>query len=144
MKSNLYRVALVGAAGLKGRELNEVLNQRNFPAADVRLLDDDESLGQLEAAGDEASFIQKIRADQFENATACERAGPARHQPERHPAQQEVEGNAHQAVRKAEEPPISGEDRRLARVAAEPAQLLQCQPMAMRDAGPAGGQGDQP
>jgi len=67
MKSNLYRVALVGAAGLKGRELNEVLNQRNFPAADVRLLDDDESLGQLEAAGDEASFIQKIRADQFEN-----------------------------------------------------------------------------
>src|SRR5438270_12095400 len=67
MKSNLYRVALVGAAGLKGRVLNEVLNQRNFPAAEVRLLDDDESLGQLEAAGDEASFIQKIRADQFEH-----------------------------------------------------------------------------
>src|SRR5579864_3583045 len=68
MKSNLYRVALVGAAGLKGRELNEVLTQRNFPAADVRLLDDDESLGQLEAAGDEASFIQAVRAEQFEKA----------------------------------------------------------------------------
>src|SRR5579859_579014 len=66
MKANLYRVALVGAAGLKGRELNEVLNQRNFPAADVRLLDDDESLGQLEAAGDEASFIQSVRAEQFD------------------------------------------------------------------------------
>jgi aspartate-semialdehyde dehydrogenase len=67
MKANLYRVALVGAASLKGRELNEVLSERNFPAADIRLLDDDESLGQLEAAGEEASFIQAVRAEQFEH-----------------------------------------------------------------------------
>lgn len=61
-----YRVAIVGAASLKGKEIAEVLHERNFPAVDVRLLDDDESLGQLEAAGDEMSFIQSIRSEQFE------------------------------------------------------------------------------
>jgi aspartate-semialdehyde dehydrogenase len=44
-----------------------LLNERNFPAADIRLLDDDESLGQLEAMGDEISFIQRVRAEQFEH-----------------------------------------------------------------------------
>ena len=64
--ANLYRVAIVGAASLMGKELAEVLRDRNFPAADIRLLDDDESLGQLEAVGDEMSFIQTVRAEQFE------------------------------------------------------------------------------
>ena len=63
---NLYRVAIVGAASLKGKEIAEILRERNFPAVDVRLLDDDESLGQLEAVGDEMSFIQSIRSEQFE------------------------------------------------------------------------------
>lgn len=44
-----------------------MLNDRNFPAADIRLLDDDESMGQLEAMGDEISFIQRVHADQFEH-----------------------------------------------------------------------------
>src|SRR5437868_3293353 len=66
-RGNLYRAAVVGAASLKGKEVAEMLNERNFPAADIRLLDDDESMGQLEAMGDEISFIQRVRADQFEN-----------------------------------------------------------------------------
>src|SRR5579864_332673 len=66
-RGNLYRAAIVGAASLKGKEIAEMLNARNFPAVDVRLLDDDESLGQLEAMGDEISFIQSVRAEQFEN-----------------------------------------------------------------------------
>ncbi len=61
----LYRVAIVGGATLKGKEVAEILNERNFPAVDVRLLDDDESIGQLEATGDEISFIQSVRAEQF-------------------------------------------------------------------------------
>jgi aspartate-semialdehyde dehydrogenase len=64
--TNLYRVAIVGAATLSGKEVAEILKDRNFPAVDVRLLDDDESLGRLEALGDEMSFIQSIRAEQFE------------------------------------------------------------------------------
>ncbi len=66
-RGNLYRAAIVGAASLKGKEVAEMLNERNFPAVDVRLLDDDESLGQLEAMGDEISFIQSVRAEQFEH-----------------------------------------------------------------------------
>ena len=64
--TNLYRVAIVGAATLRGKEVAEILKDRNFPAVDVRLLDDEESLGRLEALGDEMNFIQSIRSDQFE------------------------------------------------------------------------------
>ena len=64
-RGQLYRAAIVGAATLKGKEVAEILNERNFPAVDVRLLDDDESIGQLEATGDEISFIQSVRTEQF-------------------------------------------------------------------------------
>ncbi len=63
---DLYRLAIVGAATLKGKDLAEVLTDRNFPSADIRLLDDNDSLGQLEAVGDEVSFIQSVRSEQFE------------------------------------------------------------------------------
>lgn len=64
---NLFRVAIVGAATLKGKELKEVLEERNFPAADIRLLDDNESLGQLENVQDEVSFVQPVTPDQLAN-----------------------------------------------------------------------------
>ncbi len=63
---DLYRVAIVGAASLRGKEVAEVLSDRNFPAVDIKLLDDDESLGQLETMGDEISFIQSVRSEQFD------------------------------------------------------------------------------
>ncbi len=66
-RAKLYRAAIVGAGSLKGKEVAEILNERNFPAVDIRLLDDDEALGQLEAMGDEISFIQRVRAEQFEH-----------------------------------------------------------------------------
>ena len=62
----LYRVAIVGASGLKGKEVAEVLSDRNFPAADIKLLDDDRTIGQLESVRDEISFIQSVRSEQFE------------------------------------------------------------------------------
>ena len=65
--SNSYRVAIVGAGGLKGKEVAEVLNDRNFPSLDVKLLDDDESLGKLETMKDEVTFIQSVRPEQFDN-----------------------------------------------------------------------------
>jgi aspartate-semialdehyde dehydrogenase len=64
---NFYRLAIVGAASLKGKEVAEMLEQRNFPSADVKLLDDDEALGQLEALKDEITFIQGVRAEQFQH-----------------------------------------------------------------------------
>jgi len=62
-----FRVAIVGAGTLKGKEVAEVLEQRNFPSSAVKLLDDDESLGQLEAVKEEITFIQSVRAEQFEH-----------------------------------------------------------------------------
>jgi aspartate-semialdehyde dehydrogenase len=64
-RGQLFRAAIVGAATLKGKEVAEMLSERNFPAVDIRLLDDDESIGQLEATGDEINFIQSVRAEQF-------------------------------------------------------------------------------
>jgi len=65
--ANLYRLAIVGAGTLKGKEVAEVLSDRNFPSLDIKLLDDDESLGQLETLGDEVTFIQRVRSEQFDN-----------------------------------------------------------------------------
>ena len=62
-----FRVAIIGAGTLKGRELKDVLSDRNFPAHDVRLLDDEESLGQLEAIGDEPTFIQSVLPEHMEH-----------------------------------------------------------------------------
>jgi aspartate-semialdehyde dehydrogenase len=62
-----YRVAIVGAVSLKGKEVAEMLDARNFPSTEIKLLDDDESLGQLEALKDEITFIQSVRAEQFEH-----------------------------------------------------------------------------
>ena len=64
---NLFRAAIVGAASLKGKELKEVLEERNFPAIDIRLLDDNESLGQLERVQDEVAFVQPVTRDQLED-----------------------------------------------------------------------------
>ena len=61
-----YRVAIVGAGSLKGKDVAEVLEQRNFPSSEIKLLDDDEATGKLEAVKDEITFIQSVRAGQFE------------------------------------------------------------------------------
>src|ERR1700732_3472899 len=62
---NLFRVAMGGAASLKGKELKDVLEERNFPAHEIKLLDDDESLGQLERVQDEVAVVQPVGRDQL-------------------------------------------------------------------------------
>ncbi len=66
-RGGAFRLAIVGAATLKGRELKEVLSERNFPTYDIRLLDDEESLGQVEAVGDEPTFIQSVLPEHLED-----------------------------------------------------------------------------
>lgn len=65
--SGLFRVAIVGAATLKGKEIKDVLSERSFPSEDVKLLDDEESLGQVEAVGEEPTFIQQVTPEQLED-----------------------------------------------------------------------------
>src|SRR5690348_3695467 len=62
-----YRVAIVGAGTLKGKELADILPETSFPAIDVKLLDDDALIGALEPVGDEVTFVQKVTRENFEN-----------------------------------------------------------------------------
>lgn len=63
----LHKVAIVGASTLKGKELKETLEDRNFPSSEVVLLDDDEAQGTLDAIGDEVTFIHAVARDSFDD-----------------------------------------------------------------------------
>jgi aspartate-semialdehyde dehydrogenase len=65
-KSNLFSVALVGATALKGKEVRDVLSERNFPSIDIKLLDEDDALGQLDQVNDEPAFIQSVSPEHLE------------------------------------------------------------------------------
>ena len=60
-----YKIAIVGAASIRGKELNEALGDSVFSSAEVVLIDDESQAGQLEAAGDEATLIQRIDDGSF-------------------------------------------------------------------------------
>jgi aspartate-semialdehyde dehydrogenase len=64
--STSYRIAIVGAASIRGKQLNEALSESSFATAEFVLMDDQQALGQLEAVGDEVTFIQPVSADSFE------------------------------------------------------------------------------
>lgn len=63
-----YKIAIVGAASLSGKELTDVLGDSTFAGADFLLMDEEEALGQVEAVADEVTFIQRIEPDSFEHA----------------------------------------------------------------------------
>ncbi len=66
MAEKSLRIALVGAATLLGKALNDELSASAFASADFRLMDDEDALGKLAAAADEVTFIQRIEADSFD------------------------------------------------------------------------------
>jgi aspartate-semialdehyde dehydrogenase len=63
----VYKIAIVGASTLLGKELKEALAESSLAASDVALFDEDEGLGQLDQVGDEVTFVQAITADSFEH-----------------------------------------------------------------------------
>ena len=62
-----YKIAIVGAASLRGKELNEALSESVFGSSEFLLMDDEGALGQLESVGDEVTFIQRIETGAFAN-----------------------------------------------------------------------------
>jgi len=62
------RFAIVGPSTLKGKELSEILPDSPLAAAEVRLLDSEDTLGNLEAVGEEMTFVQSVALDNFEGA----------------------------------------------------------------------------
>lgn len=63
----MYKIAIVGASTLLGKELKDALAESSLAAADSVLLDEDEGLGQLDQLGDEITFVQPISPDAFEH-----------------------------------------------------------------------------
>ncbi|HEY6444646.1 MAG TPA: Asd/ArgC dimerization domain-containing protein [Candidatus Acidoferrales bacterium] len=74
---NSYRVAIVGASSLRGKEIKQVLEDRNFPASDVILLDESVAAGTLTEAAGEPTFIRALQEDSFERAHFVFFAGTA-------------------------------------------------------------------
>jgi aspartate-semialdehyde dehydrogenase len=72
-----YRIAIVGAGSLRGKELNEALSESAFATADFVLLDDESSLGKIEAVGEEATVVQMVDPGSFERADFVFFAGDA-------------------------------------------------------------------
>jgi aspartate-semialdehyde dehydrogenase len=63
----VYKIAIVGASTLLGKELKDALAESSLAASSVELFDEDEGLGQLDQVGDEVTFVQAITADSFEH-----------------------------------------------------------------------------
>jgi aspartate-semialdehyde dehydrogenase len=66
MPEKTLKIALVGAASLLGKALNDELAISSFAAADLHLLDEEDEAGKLTSAADEARIIQPIEADSFD------------------------------------------------------------------------------
>ena len=67
MPEKTLKIALVGAASLLGKALNDELANSAFATADFHLMDEEDETGKLAAAADEATFIQRIEPDSFDN-----------------------------------------------------------------------------
>jgi aspartate-semialdehyde dehydrogenase len=63
---NADRVAIVGASSLRGKELKQVLEDRNFPASEMILLDENVMAGTLTEAAGEPTFIRALDEDSFD------------------------------------------------------------------------------
>ena len=66
MTNREYRIGIVGASTLAGRELSEELAVSSLTASDFVLLDVEDAAGQVTAAADEISFIQRLEASSFD------------------------------------------------------------------------------
>jgi len=76
-RSSSFRVAVVGASTLRGKELVQVLEDRNFPSSDIVLLDAGVPAGTLTEAAGEPTFIRALDEESFEGARVAFFAGTA-------------------------------------------------------------------
>ena len=66
MKKEKYNVAVVGATGLVGEQMREVLEEREFPVGELRLLASERSAGQLLPFQGKQIRVGVLQEDSFE------------------------------------------------------------------------------
>lgn len=77
MANEMFRIGIVGASSLVGKELSDELGESLLAASDFVLLDEEDAAGQMTAAGDEVAFIQRLEAAAFERMDFVFFAGDA-------------------------------------------------------------------
>ena len=77
MADGMYRIGVVGAGSLVGKELADELHESLLAASDFVLLDDEDVTGQVASVGDEAVFIQRIEPGSFDRMDFVFFAGSA-------------------------------------------------------------------
>src|SRR5271156_6983290 len=77
MTNRVYRIGIVGAASLAGKELSEELAASLLAASDLVLLDVEDAAGQVTSAADEVSFIQRLEKSSFDRMDFVFFAGEA-------------------------------------------------------------------
>ncbi len=83
MTDGMYRIGIVGATSLLGKELADELNESLLAASDVLLFDEEEASGQVTSAGEEAAVIQQVEPGSFDRMDFVFCAGD-RNQTEKH------------------------------------------------------------
>ena len=63
----MYKIAIVGASTLLGKELKDALADSPLAAATIQLLDEEDARGQLDQVGDEATIVQAIEQGVFDH-----------------------------------------------------------------------------
>ncbi len=66
MKKDKYNVAVVGATGAVGEQIREVLEEREFPVGELRLLASERSAGQFLEFRGERHRVEILKEDSFE------------------------------------------------------------------------------
>jgi aspartate-semialdehyde dehydrogenase len=77
MTDGMYRIGIVGATSLKGKELGDELEDSLLATSDFVLFDDEEASGRVTAVGDEPAVIRQVEAGSFERMDFVFFAGKA-------------------------------------------------------------------
>ena len=67
IKKDKYNIAIVGATGAVGQEMMSILQERNFPIEELRLLASERSAGMKFKLNENEIIVQKLDHDSFEN-----------------------------------------------------------------------------
>lgn len=77
MADGMYRIGIVGATSLAGKELADELEESLLAASDFVLFDEEDAAGQMTAVGDEAALVRQVEAGSFERMDFVFFAGDA-------------------------------------------------------------------
>ena len=67
MRKERYNLAIVGATGAVGEQMREVLEERQFPVGELRLLASERSAGQFLQFGGYQRRVDVLTENSFEN-----------------------------------------------------------------------------